>query len=139
MDLYPDALPAEAELPRMSVKFAFAKEKEPGLELADVSTLPDDEVVIGDKIARVCYGLRRSACLRPARTYDEGERKRWREAILGRDCLEGPEEEDYIGASKTLTVDRSKLVAFDWRRSGMRSADRRAPQYVPTNHDELYR
>jgi hypothetical protein len=82
MDLYPDALPAAVELPRMSVKFAFAKENEPGLELADVSTLPDDEVVIvggvqlpgSETKLRVCYGLRRSACLRPACTYGEGER-----------------------------------------------------------------
>lgn len=47
-DLYPDAPPAAAEPPSISVKLAFAKEKEPGLELADVSTLPDDEVVIGE-------------------------------------------------------------------------------------------
>jgi hypothetical protein len=62
--LYPDAPPppaAVAELPSMSVKlaFAFEKEKEPGLELADVSTLPDDEVVIGG--AQNCARVRVTA------------------------------------------------------------------------------
>jgi hypothetical protein len=50
----------------------------------------------------------------------------------GRDCLEGPEEEDYIGAWKTLTVDRSKLVAFDWRRSGITAlSDELTRMYPP--------
>jgi hypothetical protein len=115
----------------MSVKlaFAFEKEKEPGLELADVSTLPDDEVVIGvvqrpgsePKIARArvlrLNGGRASGVY--VRREGEGEGEEEDEAILGRDCLEGPGEEDYIEALKTLTVDWSKLVAFDWRRIGM--------------------
>ena len=73
--LYPDAPPAAAEPPSISVKLALPKEKEPGLELVDVSTLPDDEVVIGegsDPKLRVCE-LRRATVVRPACTYGEGE------------------------------------------------------------------
>ena len=45
--------------------------------------------------------------------------------------MDGLEEERIYRALKTLTVDWSKLVGFDWRRSGMKSADRRADAVYP--------
>ena len=63
------------------------------------------------------------------------------EAIVGnrRDCLDGLEEERLYRALKTLTVDWSKLVGFDWRRGSVRALIDELTRKVPTTRDELCR
>jgi hypothetical protein len=79
MALYLDTPPppAPAFPPRRSVKLALANENVPGRELADVSTLPDDEVVIGipqvaTKTAASHSSSPCGSCLCPASGVEEG-------------------------------------------------------------------
>lgn len=154
MALYLDAPPAAAfaDPPSMSVKLVLANENDPGLEFAaGASMLPEDEVVIGERRrgrdrSRHSETGRGCACGEAvtscpactsglAGTVEEGgdevgdEMRRWREPELPWICSDRAAR-GYIGL-EALTVDRSKLVEFDWRRSLARPASRRMTLAYP--------
>jgi hypothetical protein len=154
MALYLDAPPAASvDPPSMSVKLVLvlvlvlANANEPGLEFAGASMLPEDEVVIGERTESTprCSAATRPVggvgrrLLRRIRRVRLGWPARWRKTMRW-ERSERREPEllpldgialGYIGL-EILTIDRSKLVEFDWRRSLASPASRRDDSWIPT-------